>query len=246
MVRSLWKGKPRRARQEGEANDLTGRLVTTFDPTGAASEAYRSLRTNLLYSFVDNPPKVIVMTSPGPQEGKSTTCANLGVVLAQAGKSTLMVDCDLRKPVVHKLFGMRNIYGIVDLLVGEYRLQEVWHEPVPGLKVVCVGPIPPNPAELLGSKRLSEFLVNVREEFDYVLVDAPPVGLVSDPAILATQGDGVLLVLDAQNTRKGALRQSVRSLETVGANILGTVMNNVKASKGRSYYYYGYQSYTNE
>ncbi len=128
----------------------------------------------------------------------------------------------------HRAFGTRNILGIVDVLAGEYKLQEVWHEPVPGLKVVNVGPIPPNPAELLGSKRLSDLLANVRKEFDYILIDAPPVGLVSDPAILATQGDGVLLVLDAQHTRKGALRQSVRSLEAVGVIVLGTVMTTLR------------------
>lgn len=97
-------------------SDLSGRLVTLIGPTSVAAEAYRTLRANLLYALVDNPPKVIVMTSPGPQEGKSTTCANLGVVLAQADKRTLIIDCDLRKPVVHKVFGMRNIHGVVDVL----------------------------------------------------------------------------------------------------------------------------------
>lgn len=240
MARSRWSGDSRRAQKENKVNDLTGRLVTVLGPASVASEAYRSLRTNLLYSFVDSPPKVIVLTSPGPQEGKSTTCANLGVVLAQAGKNTLIIDCDFRKPILHKVFGMRNVYGIVDLLAGERKLQEVWHEPMLGLKVVCKGPAPPNPAELLGSKRLSEFLASVRKEFDYVLIDAPPIGLVSDPVILATQGDGVLLVLDAQKTRKRAVRQSIRSLQAVGANVLGTVMNNTKISGGGNYYRYGY------
>jgi capsular exopolysaccharide synthesis family protein len=227
----------RRAQKKDKAKDLPGYVVTMVDPRNVTSEAYRNLRTNLLYSYVDNPPKIIVLTSPGPQEGKSTTCANLGVVLAQADKSTLMLDCDFRKPVLHKMFGTRNIFGVVDILAGGHKLQEVWHEPTPGLKVVCVGPIPPNPAELLGSKRLAELLATVRKEFDYILIDAPPIGLVSDPAILATQGDGVLLILDAQNTRKEALRQSVRSLKAVGANVLGTVMNNVK---GEDKHYYGY------
>lgn len=239
MARSLRKGEPRQAQKERQAEDLVGRLVTTLDPTGAAAEAYRSLRTNLLYSFVDYPPKVIVLTSISPQEGKSTTCTNLGVVLAQAGKRTLIVDCDFRKPILHKIFEIRNVFGLVDVLAGEHGLRDVWHEPLPELKVICVGSIPPNPAEVLSSKRFSEFLASVREEFDYVLIDAPPIGLVSDPAILGTQGDGVLLVVDAQNTRKGALRQGVRSLEAVGANVLGTVMNNVRAPR-RGYYHYGY------
>jgi receptor protein-tyrosine kinase len=221
------------------AEELASRLVTVLDSTSAASEAYRTLRTNLLYSLVDPPPKVIVLTSPGPGEGKSTTCANLGVALAQAGKDVLIVDCDFRKPVMHKFFGARNLQGVVDVLAGERNLQEVWRQQVEGLKVLPVGTIPPNPAEVLGTQRFTNFLAGVRAEFDYVLVDAPPVGLVSDPAILATQGDGVLLVLDAQNTSKGSVRQAMRSLETVGARVLGTVMNNVKAPRD-GYYHYGY------
>jgi receptor protein-tyrosine kinase len=203
-----------------------------------AAEAYRTLRANLIYALVDNPPKVIVLTSPGPQEGKSTTCANLGIVLAQADKRTLIIDCDLRKPVVHKVFGMRNIHGVVDVLAEQRRVEEIWQEPLLGLMVLPVGPLPPNPAELLSSRRFADFLAGVRQQFDYVLIDAPPIGLVSDPAVLATQGDGVLLVLDAQKTRKAALRESMRSLEAVGANVLGTVMNNIKKGKGG---YYGYK-----
>jgi capsular exopolysaccharide synthesis family protein len=240
-AQSLLKTGLRQAGREAETDELAGRLVTVLDPTSTAAEAYRTLRTNLLYgAFLDEPAKVIVLTSPGPGEGKSTTCANLGVVLAQAGKNTLILDCDFRKPVIHRLFGFRNVRGVVDALVGERKLQENWKEPMEGLKVVTVGPIPPNPTELLGTRRFSELLASLREEFDYVLIDAPPVGMVSDPAILATQGDGVLLVSDAQNTRKGSVRQAMRSLEAVGAPVLGTVMNNVEVSKGDNYHYYGY------
>src|SRR5215207_249919 len=237
VAQSLLKTGRRQAGKEAETDELAGRLVTVLDPTSAAAEAYRTLRTNLLYgAFLDEPAKVIVLTSPGPGEGKSTTCANLGVVLAQAGKNTLILDCDFRKPVIHRLFGFRNVRGVVDALVGERKVQENWKEPMEGLKVVTVGPIPPNPTELLGTRRFSELLASFREEFDYVLIDAPPVGMVSDPAILATQGDGVLLVSDAQNTRKGSVRQAMRSLEVVGANVLGTAMNNVETSQ-RGYHY---------
>ncbi len=227
-----------RARKEDGARDLSWRLVTLLDPTSVAAEDYRSLRANLLFALVDDPPKVIVLTSPGPREGKSTTCANLGVVLAQAEKKTLILDCDLRKPVIHGIFDLHNIRGIVNVLSGQRGLQEVWQEPLSGLKVVTAGPVPPNPAELLSSRRFAEFLASVREDFDYVLIDAPPVGLVSDPLILATQGDGVLLVMDAQDTRKRSLQDSMRSLEAIGANVLGTVMNNVKVGK---HGYYGYK-----
>jgi receptor protein-tyrosine kinase len=238
VAQSALKAGPRLAHRETE--ELAGRLVTVLDPTSVAAEAYRTLRTNLLYSaFVDERAKVIVVTSHGPGEGKSTTCANLGVVLAQAGKNVLILDCDFRKPIIHRFFGLRNVVGVVDVLAGERKLQDVEAEPVKGLRVMPVGHIPPNPSELVGNPRFSELLASLREQFDYVLIDAPPVGLVSDPAILATQGDGVLLVSDAQNTRKGFVRQSMRSLEAVGARVLGTVMNNVKVSN-TEYFYYEY------
>lgn len=231
MDRSPRKIGSRRARVEDEANapdELATRLVTNLDPMSAVSEAYRALRTNLLYAFSDEPPKVIVLTSPNTGEGKSTVCANLGVVLAQAGKNSLIIDCDLRDPAIHKFFGLRNLYGIVDVLTGVYSLQETWREPVEGVKVVTAGHLPPNPAELLGTGRFSEVLVSVWHEFDYILVDSPPAGVVSDTAILAAQGIGVLLVLDAQKTRKGSVRQTIRDLQAVGAKLLGTVMYNVK------------------
>ena len=237
MYHPKMKGKRHR---ESTAEDLAAKVSTIHEPASATSEAYRTLRTNLIYSLVDEPPKVIVLTSPGPGEGKSTTCANLGVVLAQASKEVLIVDCDFRKPVMHKFFGMRNLLGVVDVLAGERTLQEVTKQPVGGLTVMPVGHIPPNPTELLGTQRFKQLLTDVRRTYDYVLVDAPPVGVVSDPAILASQGDGVLLVLDAQKTRKRSVRQAMRSLQTVCANVLGIVMNNVKVSNEGYYYRYGY------
>lgn len=237
MSRSLLK---RRAKRGLVADDLSGRLATVLDPSGGAAEDYRSLRTSLMYAFVDNPPKVIVVTSPGSAEGKSTTCANLGVALAQADKSALIVDCDLRKPTIHKIFSLWNMRGMVDVLVEEQSLQRVCQEtPVQGLDVITTGPLPPNPAELLSSRRFAEFTAEARQKYDYVLMDVPPVNAVSDPTIAATQADGVLLVLDAQYTRKAAVRQSIRSMKAVGATMLGTVMNNVKASRSGYYYKYG-------
>ena len=225
-----------KGREEKEARDLSGHLVTLLNPTDAASEAYRTLRTNLLYAFVDNPPKVIVFTSPGRREGKSITCANLGVVLAQAGRSALIVDCDLRKPAMHNVFGLDNSRGLITVLVKERSLQDTWREPIEGLKVLTAGPVPPNPAEVLSTQRFAELVGQAREEFDYVLLDGPPVGPVSDPAILSVHADGALLVVDAQNTRKVAVRQSVRSLEAVGANVLGVVMNKAQAFGTNEYY----------
>lgn len=229
--------KRRAQREEAKSGDLFGRLVTIINPDSVASEAYRTLRTSLLFTFANTSPGVITITSPGSREGKSTVCANLGVALAQAGKSTLVVDCDFRRPVLHKIFRLRNFQGVVDVLIGQRSIESVWQEPLPGLKVVTVGTVPPTPAELLSSGRFTEFLSQVRQEFDYVLLDAPPTQSVSDPMIIASQGDGVLLVVDAQSTRKRSVQQSIRSLESVGARVLGTVMNNVSASETD---YYGY------
>jgi capsular exopolysaccharide synthesis family protein len=224
--------------RDGELAELP---VTLLEPASIAAEGYRTLRTNLLYGLVDNPPKTIVLTSPDPLEGKSTTCANLGVVLAQAGKKTLIVDCDLRRPTMHKVFHLRNVRGLVNLLAKECELPKVLQQATTNLSVVSVGPVPRNPAEVLSSESFAAFLEQVREDFDYVLLDSAPVRPVADSAILASQGDGVLLILDAQNTRKGAVRQCMRSLEVVGANIIGTVMNDFKASKKG---YYGNGDYT--
>jgi capsular exopolysaccharide synthesis family protein len=212
-------------------------LVTLLDPVGAASEAYRSLRTSLLYAKMDAPPTVILITSPGLADGKSTICANLAVVLAQAGKETLVIDGDLRKPSLHRIFGVPNVSGMVNVLSGEHDLSEVCTEPFPGLKMLSTGPIPPYPTELLSSGRFEELLGQARQLFDYVLVDSPPTELVSDPMIIAAQVDAVLLVLDSQGTSKGSLRKAVRNLEAVGANVLGTLVNKApKAQTGR----YGY------
>lgn len=220
-----------------DGKDLSEELVTFHDPMDVTSEAYRMLRTNLFYALIDDPPKVVVVTSSNPREGKSTTCANLGVVLANAGKNVLIVDCDLRNPVEHKLFGIESSSGLLDVLSGARRLEAVWSEPVSGLKVVPAGHTPPNPSEVLSSRRFTEFLDRVRQEFDYVLLDTPPVCLVSDSAILAKNGDGVLLVLDAQETSKRTLRRAMHILEGVGANVIGTVMNKTKVSKEDKYGY---------
>lgn len=228
--------------KEDLAVDLSDRLVTLLEPASAASEAYRTLRTNLMYSFVDNPPRTIVLTSPKPREGKSTTCANLAVTLSQAGKTVLLLDCDLRRPIMHKIFGLRNLKGLADVMTGDARLQEIEKEFLAGLNVVTTGPVPFNPTEMLGSERFAQLLATARKRFDYILIDAPPVEPVSDSVILATQADGVLLVFDAQNTRKVSLRRSARDIEAVGGRVLGTTMNNMKPHKNNYYGYHGYNT----
>ncbi len=209
-------------------------------PDTVGLEHYRMLRTNALHMLADSPSKVIMVTSPGPKEGKTTVCANLGMTLAKAGKRTLIVDCDLRRPMMHKFFGLKNTYGVVDALEGGRSPYETWQEPVPGLWVMTSGPIPPDPAELLGSEHFAELLDQLRQEFECVLLDSSPVQVVSDPAILSSRADGVLLIIDPQKTSKDAIQQTMRSLEIVGASILGTVMNKVKRPKRSSYSVYEY------
>jgi capsular exopolysaccharide synthesis family protein len=223
----------RQTHQRDTSNGLSSNLITILHPNEAASEAYRRLRTSLFYSHMNDPPKVILLTSPGLREGKSTTCANLGVVLAQADKETLLVDCDFRRPALHRIFGLRNAWGLEGVLQDERSLQEACIEILPSLNIITAGPLPPNPVEVLGSQRFATFLAEAREQFDYVLVDSPPVQAVSDPVVLAAQADGVLFVLDAQAPRRTYLQQeAVRSLEDVGAVVLGMVVNNAKGSTG--------------
>jgi capsular exopolysaccharide synthesis family protein len=233
-VAGFW--SPRQARED-EIDALSGQLVTVFDPAGAASEAYRSLRTTLLYAVANTPPTVVLVTSPGLMDGKSTTCANLAVVLAQAGKETLVIDGDLHKPSVHKIFGVPNVNGMVDVLSGEYELSEMCTEPLPGLKILSAGPLPPNPAELLISGRLASLVGQARQLFDYVLIDSPPTEFVSDPGIIATQADAVMLVRDSEETSKVSMHRAVHDLEAVGANVLGSVINKAPKSETRRYGY---------
>ena len=227
----------RRQAQKDKGDVHSEQLVTVLDPAAVASEAYRSLRTTLLYAVANTPPTVILITSPGLMDGKSTTCANLAVVLAQAGKETLMIDGDLHRPSLHKIFGVTNVRGMVDVLSGEYDLLEMCTEPLPGLKLLSTGPIPPNPAELLISGRLAPLVGQARQLFDYVLIDSPPTELVSDPMIIAAQADEVLLVLDSEKTSKGSLHKAIHSLEAVGANVLGTVINRTPKTETRHYDY---------
>jgi capsular exopolysaccharide synthesis family protein len=232
----VWPLRRPKKKREGFSEGHSLGLMTLTEPAGAVSEAYRTLRTKIFYSATDNPPKVILITSPSSLAGKSTTCANLGVVMAQAGKSTLVVDCDLRRSALHKIFGLRNTYGLMNVLAQEGEPQEFWHEPLKGLHVLTSGPLPPSPTEVLSSQLVAGFLEQARRKFDYVLLDTPPTPLVSDSAILAPQADGVLLVVDVERTRKGSLRKAIQSLEIVGAHFLGTVVTNAAAASRDSHY----------
>lgn len=213
-------------------------LVTAAEPLSPISEAFRSLRTNIRFSGVDEPIKTLLVTSPGPTEGKSIMVANLGIAMAQAGLQVAVVDCDLRHPRQHRLFDLHSHGGLTGSLLDGSTDGRLQPAEVEGLTILPTGDLPPNPAELLGSQRMRELLDELAQEVDMVLIDTPPVLPVTDAAVLAQGVDGVLMVMDVGETRREAARQAVESLRQVGANVIGVVLNRVPSGGGRYYYYY--------
>ena len=220
--------------------------VTLAHPKSPYSEAYRMLRTNLRYALpASTAEHLFLVTSVGPGEGKTTTVSNLAVVLAQAGQRTIIVDADFRRPTLHKVLGCSREVGLSSLLVGETSSLDEALQPVgvDNLSVLASGPIPPNPAELLGSPRMSEVLRELAERADVVLLDSPPVLAVTDASVLASMVSGTLLVVQAGRTRLPACAQAVQALQTVGGNLLGVVLNRLQFRRGdyySKYYYYYY------
>ena len=216
------------------------RLVTVSHPKSPISEAYRVLRTNLQFSSLDRPLRTLVITSPNPVEGKSTTVANLAVVMAQAGNRVIVVDADLRRPVMHRLFGLENKEGLTTLLLSDNPVLDghVQSTAVENLRVLSTGPLPPNPSELLGSQRMAALIERLKADSDVILFDSPPSLAVTDASVLATQTDGVLLVADAGRTRRNFAEQSATRLRQVGGNLLGVVLNRLQPGTGAYYYYY--------
>lgn len=221
-------------------------LITKRHPKSPVAEAFRTLRTNLGYTSPDRPLKSILVTSAGPEEGKSTLSANLAVVLAQAGSRVLVIDADLRKPVMHKIFELENRRGLTNALVEDADPAElVRATDLPGLFVLTSGPIPPNPAELLGSARMQRLLPRLVAGYDLVLVDTPPVLAVTDAAVLAPLVDGAILVARSGVTRTDMLREAKEALERTGVRLLGAVLNGLKPETD-GYYYYHYRYYYTE
>lgn len=215
-------------------------LVALNDPQSFAAEAYRVLRNNLHYANPDVPLRQILVTSAGPGEGKSTTAANLAISMAQSERSVLLVEADLRRPSIHTLFRQPSTPGISSYLVGDALLAAILlKSAVANLSVVVCGPTPPNPAELLGSRRMHEFLNTVAERFDVVILDSPPVLATSDACAIAPHVDGVLLVVDSGQTPQVALRRAKEHIEAVRGRIIGAVLNRFDASShGYSRRYY--------
>ena len=219
-------------------------LITVDQPKSQVSEAYRSLRTSLRFSALDRPLRTLLLTSPDALEGKSTMAANLAVAMAQDGKSVVLIDADLRRPMQHKIFQLPNRQGLTHaLLDGAQALDAYLQDPaVPRLRVLTSGPLPPNPSELLGSQSMRRLIERLRSQADVLVFDTPPVLPVTDAAVLAAQVDGVLVVAEAGQTRRTAARRAVEKLRTVGAPLLGAALNRVPVRGRGEYDYYYYAS----
>ncbi len=214
-------------------------LITVSEPRSPISEAYRTLRTNLDFASLDQALKTLVVTSAGVGEGKSTTLANLAVVSAQAGRRVVLVDADLRRPTLHQVFGLGNETGLTTMMMEDAALASppLQATGIEGLAVLPSGPLPPNPAELMGSRRMEEVITTLAEQADQVFFDTPPVVAVTDAAVLATKVDGVLLVVSAGKTRREYARTAVQRLEQINARLVGTVLTNLQMGAGfRGYY----------
>ena len=218
---------------------MSDTLITISNPRSPISEAYRTLRTNLEFTSLDKPLRSMVVTSAAPEEGKSTTLANLAVTIAQSGKKVILVDCDLRRPSLHNFFNARNTPGFTDMmrddsLMSKPPLQETG---VANLSLLSSGTIPPNPAELIASRKMNQLITALQSQADVVLFDAPPIIAVTDAALLATKVDAALLVISAGKTKRDHAKKAKALLEKVNAHLIGTVLNNVKGETSLYQYY---------
>lgn len=230
----------------GEAKQIKSRLITHFEPKSPISEAYRTFRTNVQYTKVDNPVKTIVITSAGPGEGKSTTAANLAIAFAQMGVKTLIVDTDLRRPVQHGIFGVQRGEGFTNVLYGKVNLSDAVRDTeIDNLQLLTAGVLPPNPSELLASEAMEKFLKDVNSKFGMVIFDSPPVIAVTDAAVLSAMLDGVILVVKSGTTKDDALTRAKILLNNVNAEFLGVLVNGIDIDRmyGSYYYYYHYYYY---
>jgi non-specific protein-tyrosine kinase len=219
--------------------------IAQTEPRSPAAEAFRGLRTNLQFASIDRPLRRILVTSTGPGEGKSTVAANLAVVLAQANQRVAIIDADLRRPTQHKLFDLPNRFGLSDTLIQDSLHLNGALQPVavPNLVLLSSGVVPPNPAELLGSQRMGSLVELAGQLVERIIIDAPPVGAVTDAVILTHHADGVVLVIEAGKTRIGAALQVKEQLDRVGAKVVGVVLNKVPIGRNGRYYNYHYGYY---
>lgn len=211
-------------------------LVAMQAPLSPAAEAYRTLSTNIQFSSLDRAIRTLLVTSVGPDEGKSIVLANLAITLAEGGRRVVMVDCDLRRPSLHQILGLADRPGLTTMLLDEQLDPPLQQTAVPNVSLLAAGPLPPNPAELVASERFAKLVGAIAEHGDMVLFDAPPVAAVADAVVLSRRVDGVLLVVDSGRTRRETARRAKEQLERVGARLLGVVLTNVKAERTQAQY----------
>lgn len=233
----------RKAKNQDANTMETGvKMITVTDPTSVDTEQFNTIRTNIKFSNVDKDYKTLMVTSSNISEGKSTVSANIATTFAKQGLHTLLVDSDLRRPTINATFGIDNPQGLSNYLSERnFDINSIIHKTsVKNLYVMPSGPIPPNPSELIGSKRMAELIKKLSEQLDLVIFDAPPVLSVTDAQIVSTNVDGTILVVRANKTEKAAVKEAVRLIKQVGGHIIGTILNDVEV-KGSGYYgYYGY------
>lgn len=220
---------------------LARKLITIQSPKSIVSEQFKTIRTNINFSMPDQDIQTMIVTSSTPGEGKSTISSNSSIVFAQSGKKVLLLDADMRKPTAHYTFGIPNAVGLSTLLTRQHTIAEVVHQTeVEGLEVITSGPIPPNPAELLGSKTMDQLISQLTERYDIVIFDAPPVLSVTDAQILSNKCQGTILVVNSGKAEKDGVIKAKEALVASQANILGVVLNNYVLDKDHYYYqYYG-------
>jgi capsular exopolysaccharide synthesis family protein len=241
-----YKSGKRHGRRATRAALEATELIVHDHPMSGIAEAARAIRTNLVFMAPDHPFRTLLVTSAGPTEGKTTVACCVSVAMAQAGQRVLLIDCDLRKPRVHRIFGHDGSVGVTTAILATDPTEAILATRVPNLSVICAGPIPPNPAELLHSERFKAFLADVQGRFDRVILDSPPIVPVTDAAVLSTLVDGTMLVIRAFKTSKDLARHALRALGDVGANMAGTVLNAVSLSRGEYKYSHYYHYYRRE
>ena len=215
-------------------------IISYNNPKSVISEQYRTIRTNIEYSNVDQDKKTILVTSSDKNEGKTTTVSNLAVSFANLNKKILLIDCDLRNPSIHKMFRLNNIYGLTDILAKDRAVDKCIQETeLENLYVLTAGAIPPNPAEILSSEKMKNLIEDLKNIYDYIFIDTPPIGLVTDAGVLSSFTDGVVLVVKSESVEKKYLEETKKKLDAVDARILGAILNSYK-SEQKDYNYYSY------
>ena len=215
-------------------------IISYNDPKSVISEQYRAIRTNIEYSSVDQNTKTILVTSSDKNEGKTTTVSNLAVSFANLNKKVLLIDCDLRNASIHKMFRLNNIYGLTDILAKDRAVDKCIQETeLENLYVLTAGATPPNPAEILSSEKMKNLIEDLKNIYDYIFIDTPPIGLVTDAGALSSFTDGVVLVVKSESVEKKYLEETKKKLDAVDARILGAILNSYK-SEQKDYNYYSY------